>query len=248
MSIKLLVSVRDANEATVAQQAGADIIDVKEPSQGPLGFAGNDVISAVLTAVGKDTVVSAALGECNDWPLTESQLRGSQTSPPAKNIPTLSYVKLGLASMQEQGPYWSDQWRQVKSDCLAQLPASDKTAWVAVAYSDADRAQSPKVMDVLETAAASHCAVFLLDTFVKDGKTTLDWISATKLTQLREIANRNGMLFALAGQLTSEHLPAVATIRPDIFAVRGAVCEQSERRRSISGAKIRDLQSKLATL
>lgn len=276
MSIQLLVSVRDAAEAAVASQAGVDIIDVKEPSQGPLGFAGVDAITSVLSAVSDVAKVSAALGECSEWPTealgVANATKGFQTA--------LSYVKLGLAGMagllneavvtaapgvvgpdvstaagsvdrtraSQINSRWSERWQQVRNSCLFDLPVNDQTAWVGVAYSDAVRAHSPPVAEVLRAAADTNCAVFLLDTFVKDGKTTLDWLSQDELIGLRELANAAGMKFALAGQLTFQHLPIVGEIQPDIFAVRGAVCEDSERRRSISGDRIRLLQTQLAKL
>ena len=48
----LLVSVRSAEEATVALKAGADLIDVKEPTRGPLGMAEAEVVGGVLATVG----------------------------------------------------------------------------------------------------------------------------------------------------------------------------------------------------
>jgi len=47
----LLVSVRSAAEALAALAGGAAVIDVKEPSRGPLGRADGDVWRAVLAAV-----------------------------------------------------------------------------------------------------------------------------------------------------------------------------------------------------
>ena len=67
MSMQLLVSVRNANEAVLAAQSGADIIDVKEPVQGALGFAGWNTISDVVEAVSSNVPTSAALGECVEW-------------------------------------------------------------------------------------------------------------------------------------------------------------------------------------
>ncbi|MFM7835691.1 MAG: (5-formylfuran-3-yl)methyl phosphate synthase, partial [Planctomycetaceae bacterium] len=37
MTVRLLVSVRSADEAVVAATGGADIIDIKEPRHGSLG-------------------------------------------------------------------------------------------------------------------------------------------------------------------------------------------------------------------
>ena len=47
----LLVSVRSAAEAITALEAGADVIDVKEPSRGALGAADCETIAAVVRAV-----------------------------------------------------------------------------------------------------------------------------------------------------------------------------------------------------
>jgi len=64
---QLLVSVRSADEARAALAGGADLIDVKEPSRGPLGTADSDVIAEVLRAVNGRVPVSAALGEFVAW-------------------------------------------------------------------------------------------------------------------------------------------------------------------------------------
>ena len=47
----------------IERLGGAGLIDVKERDNGPLGFAGVEVIAAVLRAVGGRRPVSAALGE-----------------------------------------------------------------------------------------------------------------------------------------------------------------------------------------
>src|SRR4029077_9754602 len=63
----LLVSVRSAAEAREALSGGADVIDVKDPSHGPLGMARQGVIDEVLSVVAGKVHVSAALGELIEW-------------------------------------------------------------------------------------------------------------------------------------------------------------------------------------
>src|SRR5438445_778047 len=48
----LLVSVVSAEEAEVALNAGVDLIDVKDPSRGPLGMAHHETVAAVLVVLG----------------------------------------------------------------------------------------------------------------------------------------------------------------------------------------------------
>ena len=69
---RLLISVRSAEEATVALAGGADLIDVKEPSNGPLGVAHHEVLAAVLAVVNEAVPVSAALGEWTPNALNEA--------------------------------------------------------------------------------------------------------------------------------------------------------------------------------
>src|SRR5262245_48252282 len=96
----LLISVRDATEALVAAEAGAAIIDVKEPGRGPLGRADESALRAVLEAVAGRAPVSAALGELRDWP--------DERMPP--EIERLAFVKWGLA---DAPPDWVAKWRRL---------------------------------------------------------------------------------------------------------------------------------------
>ena len=243
--MQLLVSVRNASEAIVAAQSGADIIDVKEPAQGALGFAGWNVIRSVAQAVGGNVVVSAALGEYSEWTVDNDDRQKSDVF-----IADLQFVKLGLAgsmnvAVKNNLPPWDSEWklaRQKVEGCpgLNGVPLS----WVAVAYADAETACSPTPACVLAAAVAAGCCILLIDTYSKNGKTTLDWLSESELITLRSAANDAGLRFALAGQLTQKHLASIERIRPDIFAVRGAVCE-SDRSSSIDANKVKSLKQNL---
>src|SRR5579872_4969748 len=61
--MKLLVSVADAADATAAMDGGADIIDAKDPSRGPLGPVAPEALAAIIASVGGRRPVSAALDE-----------------------------------------------------------------------------------------------------------------------------------------------------------------------------------------
>ena len=79
--MRLLVSVVDAAEARIAADAGADIIDVKDPSRGALGEAAPATVRAVRDATPAHLPVSAALGDgpfAPAWPPTLSGRRGGE--------------------------------------------------------------------------------------------------------------------------------------------------------------------------
>ena len=257
MSIRLLVSVRNADEAVTAVEAGADIIDVKEPNDGSLGFAGADVIASVIDAVGGRCPVSAALGESVDW-------RGQNV--PQLPMP-LQFMKIGLAhimranidaaavtvpaeptrSTGHAAASWSDAWQHTRhrfEDAAAVTSAERQPNWVAVIYADYAAADSPEPKDIVQEAYSSGCAGVLIDTYEKTGMATPDLLSTAELRDLRTSIKDTGMFFALAGGITLSHVPLIKPLAPDILAVRGAACTGA-RTNSISSKKIRQLRHAL---
>lgn len=258
--MQLLVSVRNVIEAERAADAGADIVDVKEPNSGPLGFAGVDTIREICGAVDGRIPVSAALGECSEWLETlDDPNCGANESNRIADITGLHFVKLGLADLstrrapnnassnardtttENREVPWQQQWQSVRSHL--QSDSVDCPDWVAVAYADHAAASAPSVWDVLDAAAGTGCTTLLIDTFSKDGSGTLNWLTIDELHEIRRRTFNLGLRFALAGQLTEQHLPIVRAIQPDIFAVRGAVCEDSDRTSVVSADRVRRLRA-----
>ncbi len=273
MPIRLLVSVRDRSEAGAAVEGGADIVDVKEPDRGALGYAGEQTICEVLQAVSGSAPVSAALGECVEW-LSPIAVADSVTAPhppadqawrikhEAKNVQDqsvgefdasmLNYVKMGPAGLLEHDgdQSWTDAWWRANesfSQTLANTAALQRCTpeRVAVAYADHRVAKAPAPNDILDAIIDAGCAGFLIDTFTKGSGSTLDLLAESDLISLRYTANAAGMFFALAGQITDNHLPAIRRIRPDIVAVRGAVCKGNDRRATICERRLTALKKEL---
>jgi len=113
---------------------------------------------------------------------------------------------------------------------------------VAVAYADHERAGSPPWREVLDSAQSSNCEILLIDTHGKDGLSTLDWLSESELVDIRQRCHHSQLSFALAGQLNRTHLPIIKRIQPDVFAVRGAVCDGLDRCSTVSVDKVRALK------
>ena len=239
MTIRLLVSVRNPEEAEIAVDGGADIIDVKEPHHGSLGFAGVETLERVIASVGGRAPVSAALGECIDW------LGGERDNPIVPALPAgLSYTKLGIAKLAAREPHWSLALNSVRQEFVDVTPMSS-TEKVAVAYADFELANAPAPQDVLAMAIQARDNVFLIDTYQKDQRTTFDWLPAEQLECLRKTARAAGVLFALAGRLTEQHLPQIRHLSPDILGVRGAVCRESDRTGPLCAARVTALKSAL---
>jgi uncharacterized protein (UPF0264 family) len=235
LPVQLLVSVRDVNEADAAIAGHADIIDVKEPARGSLGMASLESIAAIVSRCRKEQNAphcSAALGELQEWLGDAEQL---PTQAAGFAIPGLNFLKVGLSAAR-QIPDWQSKWLEFRR----QFPSS--VQWVAVAYADADRAGSPGIAEVMEAAAATDCRVLLLDTFVKDATTLLSWFSADELLELRRRCTELGLRLALAGRLGMPDLPVLQRIAPDLLAVRGAVCDGSDRSKTVCQEMVQRLR------
>lgn len=214
----LLISVRSADEARLALQGGAALIDVKEPARGPLGRADDAQIAAVVAAVAGRVPVSAALGEL---------LERGELPPGARE---LDFVKWGLAGCASQD--WPRLLRQ-------QGPGA-----VIVAYADAHLAGAPGVDDVLAFAASRPwpAAVMLIDTFDKTSRRTLlDWLPLEKLTVIIGDCRAAGVRLALAGSLGRDEVRRLAPLGPDWIGVRGAVCVESQRQARLEAERVAEL-------
>jgi hypothetical protein len=266
---QLLVSVRNADEAVEAFRGGADIIDVKEPLNGSLGRASTEAIASIAVAVSGSLMtagsrrntdssttepepsvgtvhprLSVALGEVTEWLECGSGTVEELRAVIARTCP--AFLKLGLSGMLSQGSStassraaWYDIWAQVRALFAGQHE------WVAVAYADWQRAQSPPIMEVVEAAVRSNCRIVLIDTFVKDQSHLLDWLSTADLTELRRVTRASGLQLALAGRVTAELFPALLPIEADIIGVRGAVCESGNRTSSINAERVQQLREAL---
>ncbi|MHB8969327.1 MAG: (5-formylfuran-3-yl)methyl phosphate synthase [Pirellulaceae bacterium] len=205
----LLVSVRDADEATAALRGGAALIDVKEPRHGSLGRATAEQWRDVSRQVAGQVPVSVACGELVEF-ATRDPVAALPDAPEA-------YVKCGLAGCGGLAD-WPQRW----AAWLEQLPPAMRP--VAVAYADWNRALAPPPEQICEWAVRLGCRAMLWDTHTKDGSCLFDHLTGPELIRMTQGARQQGMLVVLAGSLTLGRLPEVMSLAPDYVAVRGAVC------------------------
>lgn len=213
--MRLLVSVVSAREARRALAGGADIIDVKDPSQGPLGAPSPRVLSEVVAEVGGAVPVSVALGDLPNLPHTAAlAARGAVLSG-------ADYVKVGLRGVQGI------------DDAVALMRAvadavGPRTAVIAAAYADAAALEPPALSPAWLPGVVDRSGIAgaLVDTFVKDGRGLYSWLSPSELVDLIARTRSAGGSFAVAGQLT---LGELHRVEADVVGVRSAVCRGGDR-------------------
>lgn len=226
---KLLVSVRSAVEAQAALSAGADIIDVKEPSRGSLGCPDTATLNDISKVVTTHVPLSIALGE---WRQAHSLVLPEH----------ITWVKVGFshcngASDRHRGWLtWITRQHQL-------LPAR----LIGVVYADHLRVRSPGFDHVLKwvlsTKSLGHNPPgILIDTAIKDGMGLLNWQSISALQRFKAKCHRHGLFLALAGSLSFDDVVFLQKqVKPDVLAVRGAACVRSSRTSSIHPDRVRSL-------
>jgi (5-formylfuran-3-yl)methyl phosphate synthase len=230
--MRLLVSVVDAGEARAAADAGADIVDVKNPAEGSLGAPSPETIAAVRAAVAAELPVSAAIGDMPDLPGTAALAALGAAHSGA------TFVKVGLWGVSSEDDAFG-LLRAVRAG-VAGVPGA---VVVAAAYADARRvAHRPLAPELLPRVAhAAGVAVCLLDTAVKDGRGLLEWLSRDALVALVADAHAAGLEVALAGALRAEDLPMVRDTGADIAGVRSAACSDGRRSACLEPERVRAL-------
>lgn len=230
--MKLLISPKNAREAAEAIAGGADIIDVKNPSEGPLGANFPWVIKEIRKLTPEKLEVSCTIGEAPSIPASIALAAYGAASL------GVDYVKVGLygtKTLQNAVTLLQNVSRAVKD-------YNSKVQVVAAGYADFQRAQSIDPLLVPQAAAEAKVEVAMLDTAVKDGKRLFDFLTNEQLSEFVGLAHKKGLGAALAGSLRKQDLPAIYNSGADIAGVRGAACSNSNRVTGhITKEKVREL-------
>jgi uncharacterized protein (UPF0264 family) len=228
--MRLLVSVRDAGEALAAIAGGADIIDAKEPTLGPLAPVSPLTLQSICAAVPPTVPLSVALGDARRSELSEVVAAVA----PLQRREAL-YFKTALVS---GSPREAAAAIATTARLLAARP--DRPALVVARYVD-----EPKDADDLaswvEVCAASGARGLLLDTSRKDQGNLLASVDVQSLGALRRCASRHGIWLAVAGGMTLDDMELLGRIRPHVVGIRGAACD-GPRGGTLSGERVTQLR------
>ncbi len=217
----LLASVRSLDEALIALRAGADIIDLKEPSHGALGALPSDVIREVVERIAGRRPVSATAG---DLPM-EPAIVGDAVARIADL--GVDFVKVGLFPGGDPAA------------CLEALSreAAAGTRIVVVLFAD----QDPDFTILTEIKARGLTGA-MLDTANKGRGGLRDHLSEAALGDFLARARALDLVTGLAGSLGSSDVPSLLRLGPDYLGFRGALT-RSGRVSSLDPAAIATIRA-----
>lgn len=211
--MRLLVSVRNAQEAERAVAGGAEIVDAKEPAAGSLGQVSGNVLSGIRRAVPTGLPLSAALGD----------IAGEDSVARALDAVTapVAYVKLGFKGLRDAAVVAGLVGRAV---ALVERHPGCPTV-IAVAYADYHRAASLAPGVIAGLLAGTGAGGLLVDTCFKDDGDLFHHTTAAGLSAIAARLEADELLLALGGGLGARHLGLARDTGAAILGVRGAACE-----------------------
>lgn len=212
----LLVSVRDPIEAAVAVMAGAAIVDVKEPRNGPLGQPAAEIVAAVAAVTARQAPLTLAGGELAAGDGIPSRLLEILRLLPPEVPPPMA-VKAGPAGLSRMG------WRTAFERLRGTLPAGVDA--VAVAYADWRRADAPHPDDLLAEAIGAGAHAMLIDTFDKQGPGLFATVPPRAVGAWIRAADAAGLALAIAGRLAAADVAEAFALGAGIVGVRSAACD-----------------------
>ncbi len=237
--MKLLVSPKDVEEAKAVIRGNADIIDVKNPKEGSLGANFPWIIKSIRELVEKEKgngmKMSAAIGDFNYKPGTASLAALGAAAAGAE------YIKVGLFKIKTK-----EEAIDLLSGVVKAVKDFDPAKKVVSAfYADYKRINSISPFEIAAIGKEVDIDVAMVDTGIKDGKTTLEFLNEEELKRFVSESRALGLETALAGSLKFEDVTTIKRIKPDIIGVRGMVCG-GNREDSVRAELVSDLKRMVA--
>lgn len=203
----MLASVTDVAEAEIAIVEGADIIDLKDPEQGPLGALAIATIRSIVAATAGRRCVSAVAGNLEMVP---DLLREAAESLAATRV---DYVKIGFFP-SEDAVACIDALRSV----------AGRVRLIAVVFADL-----ACDLSLLPHFASGQFAGVMLDTAVKGKGRLIDHMDIAALKRFVDACRESKLMAGLAGSLEPPDIARLLLLEPGFLGFRGALCAGRDR-------------------
>lgn len=232
--MRLLVSVRDADEARAALMGGADIVDAKEPTLGPLSPVAPTTLRSIAAAVPLTMPLSVALGNAHPQELADIVA----AVEPLERRQALFFKAAMMSASPEEAV------GGITVACRLLERRADCPVLIVARYVD-EPSDADDLSRWMAASAAAGARGLLLDTSRKDGPGLFGSVGPQALAALRREAARRGVWLAVAGSVTVAHMELLARVRPHVLGVRGAVCDGGRTGR-LSAERVLQLRHALA--
>jgi uncharacterized protein (UPF0264 family) len=223
----MLASVTRVAEAAVVLEAGAGIIDLKNPSQGALGALPEETIREVVRFVNGRKPVSATVG---DLPMVSTMVTEAVERTAATGV---DFVKVGLFGQSGH------------ETCIRGLRSQTRQGIRVVAVLFADQAPD---FSILQTLADAGFYGAMIDTANKADGGLRKWFDVTALQSFVRTARTLGLFTGLAGALRMSDIAPLLSVGPDYLGFRGALCGNDCRESELDPTRVAAISRAVAQM
>jgi uncharacterized protein (UPF0264 family) len=221
---RMLASVTNVEEAVIALDGGADIIDLKNPSEGALGALPLDVIRDIVRVVDHRKPVSATIG---DLPMQPELMAKAVRETAAAGV---DIVKIGFFGHEGH------------MECIRVMQPLTRQGIRIVAVLFAD---NPPDFGLIPDLGHAGIHGVMLDTAIKNGKRLRDHLNDAQLQSFVQHGHAQNLLVGLAGSLSVSDVGTLMQFDADYLGFRGALCHASERKAALDPQRLSCLRNVL---
>lgn len=219
----LLASVDNLADAIAVNASGADIIDLKDPSQGALGGLDIPAIHEIVDHFWEKSIVSATVGDLEaDVELILDRIEKVADTG-------VDYVKVGMFS-------------QAHIDtCLPtfEYHARRGVKIIAVLFAD----HQFDIEATVKACKKAQLSGVMLDTAGKNAGSLLLHREVNELIHFTRIAQQHNLLTGLAGSLRAEDVATLLPVNADYIGFRTALCQDLVRTNPISTHAVNQIRT-----
>jgi (5-formylfuran-3-yl)methyl phosphate synthase len=222
--VKLLISVKDVNEAKLAYEAGADFIDLKNPEKGALGHLCNTTTAEIVNILPSNVTISATVGD---------------TFENVKQLVTLLEDKAKLGVKILKLPVFDCLINEKLKCHFSAIKQQYQVEFIAVF-------NACEAIDLTKIKSLKSMGFYgaMLDTFDKS-QTLIQTQTNHAITQFIQQCHQHNLVSGLAGALKSEMVDNLVTFNPNYLGFRSGVCAENMRKNKLLPEKVKFIKNKL---
>ena len=208
--------MRAPDEALTALDAGADLIDAKDPERGALGALLPETVRAIVARVDGRAVTSAVAGDGTGREIAAAIAAMAETG--------VDFIKIAVGAAGDAA--------------LGQAAALAPGRVIGVLFAEDGVAQDGLIEDAPGRLAAAGFCGAMIDTSGKNGVALAALLPAPRLAAFVAACRARGLMSGLAGSLALSDIPVLAALNPDYLGFRGGLCRASDRRQGLDGVRV----------
>lgn len=242
---KLLISVTSKEEAIIASQCGADIIDLKDPAKGALGALDislvNEIVGFLSLEKSAHSQISATIG---DLPM-EPDLICDQVQLMHDSHVDLIKVGFFVTTEDQSSEDQLSKDADAHFQCLSALKRLAKNGIKLVAVLFAEFNYPENLPDLIEDAGFYG---IMLDTANKNGISVLQYAEDAQKAVFVKKLKDSALRFGLAGSLKPSDISLLERYSPDYIGFRSGVCNDYCRTGRLNPALIDKVRDSISLL